>query len=306
MIKGNQQRITHHKKFVPNGTHPSFCFAKTSFMLEPLGETAADKEELLMKRDKNTNYRAEVLDGAPLHYAPQNELGVIFLFAHILKKYRLRIDEIRSGYPDCIAYQKTGSGERKIRIEFELKSRNFKTQGHDPNGCDWIVCWEHNWPNVPKGINVIELRREFGLGVNVWIQPVSGKWSEYLSKIKYSNYWSVPRLAHNGDLLLYYHASPDKCIKDIFILVSNVEKIKAGWKKGMDYMGAIRRICSLKAPIFLEDLKQHKILKTAFFIRRRMQGRHKATEYWTYLYNMIVQRNPNAERSLRKYAPEKL
>jgi hypothetical protein len=29
------------KKFVPYGTHPNFCFAKTSFMLEPLGETAA-------------------------------------------------------------------------------------------------------------------------------------------------------------------------------------------------------------------------------------------------------------------------
>ncbi|PIU63822.1 MAG: hypothetical protein COS84_09195 [Armatimonadetes bacterium CG07_land_8_20_14_0_80_40_9] len=35
---GTAQRITQHKRFVPSGTHPNFCFAKTSFMLGPLGE----------------------------------------------------------------------------------------------------------------------------------------------------------------------------------------------------------------------------------------------------------------------------
>jgi hypothetical protein len=28
--------ITQHKRFVPEGTHPNFCFAKTSFMLRTL------------------------------------------------------------------------------------------------------------------------------------------------------------------------------------------------------------------------------------------------------------------------------
>ena len=32
------QQITQHKRFVPYGTHPNFCFAKTSFMLETLSE----------------------------------------------------------------------------------------------------------------------------------------------------------------------------------------------------------------------------------------------------------------------------
>jgi len=31
-------RLTQHKRFVPNGTHSNFCFAKTSFMLETLAE----------------------------------------------------------------------------------------------------------------------------------------------------------------------------------------------------------------------------------------------------------------------------
>jgi hypothetical protein len=29
---------------------------------------------------------------------------------------------------------------------------------HDPNGCDIIVCWEHNWPECP--LEVIELKKE--------------------------------------------------------------------------------------------------------------------------------------------------
>ena len=42
------RRLTQHKRFVPDGTHPclpsaqagNFCFAKTSFMLETLGAIA--------------------------------------------------------------------------------------------------------------------------------------------------------------------------------------------------------------------------------------------------------------------------
>ncbi len=259
-----------------------------------------------MKKIDNTHRRAEVLEGAPLHYAPQNELGVVFLFSHVLKKLRLKLDEIRPQFPDCIAYQKVGGVEKKVRIEFEFKSRNFRTQGHDHKKCDWVVCWEDNWPDVPEKLYVLELRKMFGLGFNVWIQPVSGKYSERLSEINFSESWSVPSLSNKGDLLLYYHTSPDKCIKDIFKLAGSVEKGEAGWREGKDYFSSIRRICRLKSPVFFEDLKQHKILRTAFFVRSGMQGRPRATEYWPYLFEMIIQRNPNMKRSLMKYAPDRL
>jgi len=42
------------------------------------------------------------------------------------------------------------------QIEFEKESRNFLKHGHDPNGCDLIVCWEHNWPECP--VEVLALR----------------------------------------------------------------------------------------------------------------------------------------------------
>ena len=35
-MKKSPLRLTQHKKFVPNGTHPNFRFAKTSFMQESL------------------------------------------------------------------------------------------------------------------------------------------------------------------------------------------------------------------------------------------------------------------------------
>jgi len=44
MIKDDQQRITQHKRFVPYSTHPNFCFAKTSFMLETLYAISLTKD----------------------------------------------------------------------------------------------------------------------------------------------------------------------------------------------------------------------------------------------------------------------
>lgn len=119
--------------------------------------------------------RPEILEGASLQYAPENELGVVFLFPQLAKKLRIKVERIRPGFPDCIAYQKTAHGEKKIRIEFEFRSSSFKGHNHSRKGCDWIVCWEHDWPGVPESIRVVELKKYFGVGFNVWIQPVLGK-----------------------------------------------------------------------------------------------------------------------------------
>jgi len=254
---------------------------------------------------KQTSDRPEVIEGAPIRYAPQNELGVVFLFSYIAKKWRLRIEKIKSGYPDCIAYQKIRGKEKRIRIEFEYKSKNFKGHGHDPKKCDWIVCWEHNWPDAPQNLNIVELRREFGLGFNVWIVPIR---EHYQKKINDPSFkiWSVPSQAHEGDLILFYFPHPYKYIANIFVLKERAKKIEAVWKEGKDYMTRIERVCYLKSPIFFEDLKKHRILSTAHFVRGKMQGRPNATEYWPYLYDMIIRRNPSKKQKLFKFAPENL
>lgn len=48
---------------------------------------------------------------------------------------------------------------KRVRIEFEFESRNFKEHRHDLDGCDVIVCWRHNWADCPERIEVVELER---------------------------------------------------------------------------------------------------------------------------------------------------
>lgn len=258
------------------------------------------------RTSRGSQKNPEILETGPLRYAPQNELGVVFLFAQFAKKYRLSIEEIKAGFPDCIAYQKTDSGEKRIRIEFEFRSRNFKTQRHPAKECDWIVCWEHNWPGVPRHIRVVELRKEFGLGFNVWVQPVGDRFKDRICEVRSRADWSVPGRASVGDLLLIYHNSPDSCIKELFTLISPVRHERAGWKPGMDYGAEIKRVCHLESPVFWEDLKRSRILKTAGFVRSKMRSRPNVTEYWPYLYELIIKRNPSATDRLAKYAPDRL
>jgi hypothetical protein len=81
----------------------------------------------------------------------------------------------------------------------------------------------------------------------------------------------------------------------------------AEWRKGEANYGSIERVCKLAAPIFLDDLRNHKVLKTASFIRMNMQGRGLlASEYWPYLHSMIHKRNPKARKALARFGPEKI
>jgi len=102
---------------------------------------------MTIPKKKADSHRPHRLDGAPLDYAPENEFGVVFLFSTLAKKqFGLRVERIKSSYPDCIAYR----GENKVRLEFEYRSRNFAGHHHDPKKCDWLVCWIHDWPGCPS------------------------------------------------------------------------------------------------------------------------------------------------------------
>lgn len=154
------------------------------------------------------NCRTEILEGVPMHYAPQNEQGVVFLFSHLAPKLRIRVDEIRQGFPDCIAFEKTSKGERRLRIEFEYLSSSFKTHRHPHQGCDCIVCWEHNWPDCPKQLRIIEIRKFFGLGFKVWLQPANVSQQHHLDHNTMN--WAARKNAHIGDLMLMYRCVPEK------------------------------------------------------------------------------------------------
>jgi hypothetical protein len=96
------------------------------------------------------------------------------------------------------------------------------------------------------------------------------------------------------------------CISHVYRLEERTRKQRAYWKPGKDYMAPIRRVCKLKAPVFLKDFEMHRVLSTAGFVRAKMQGRPNATEYWPYLYDLIVRRNPGLRRTLARYSPDVL
>ena len=105
------------------------------------------------------------LYGAPLGiaamaHAPTNEAGVIFLFGVLAAQLGFRVERMQTAFPDCEAKREIVPGKWEwVRIEFEFESRNFKEHRHDPEGCDVIVCWRHNWADCPERLEVVELSK---------------------------------------------------------------------------------------------------------------------------------------------------
>jgi hypothetical protein len=122
--------------------------------------------DILMRRgvDKSRPVMGEPFDRSPMTNAPVNELGVMVLFGMVAARLGLQVESVQGRFPDCVAKRLVAPGKwQHLRIEFEYESKNFYLHGHDPKGCDMIVCWRHNWKECPEGIEVVELCRLFGM-----------------------------------------------------------------------------------------------------------------------------------------------
>jgi hypothetical protein len=101
--------------------------------------------------------------GAPLiapsmAFCPVNEMGVVFLFGAMASRLGFMVTWIGTQFPDSEAFREVEQGGwQRVRIEFEFHSRNFLSHFHDPEQCDLIVCWEHNWVECP--LEVLELKQ---------------------------------------------------------------------------------------------------------------------------------------------------
>jgi len=89
----------------------------------------------------------QVINYKGMQYAPEGELGVVFLFSKMHRKLGYpTITRIQDNFPDCEAIGPTG---KKVRIEFELLSGNFfhhKPVEKHLKQVDAIICWRDNWP----------------------------------------------------------------------------------------------------------------------------------------------------------------
>ena len=92
-----------------------------------------------------------------LAMTPLNEMGVVYLFGAMALDLGFTVTRIQREFPDCEALRRMDDERcQLVLIEFELESRNFLEHRHDPEKCDMIVCWRHNWPECP--IEVLELK----------------------------------------------------------------------------------------------------------------------------------------------------
>lgn len=112
---------------------------------------------------KEDSVVGEIVNFRGLVYSPINEQGVVFLFGRLLEDLNMRIEEVRTKYPDCIARRYVGKDRwEKVYIEFEYLSSNFIQHGHDPKECDIIVCWKDDLTREQKkkieGIEIIDLK----------------------------------------------------------------------------------------------------------------------------------------------------
>jgi hypothetical protein len=135
----------------PRGTHPSRTTRNRNRAASPQRSNRARRIPRRPACGDSINFGA-------LRNAPVNEIGVISLFSIMAGQLGFRIEGFQSAFPDCLAQRLISPGVwQHVTIEFEFESRGFRNHAHPPDGCDFIVCWHHNWPDCPKNIEVIAL-----------------------------------------------------------------------------------------------------------------------------------------------------
>lgn len=86
-------------------------------------------------------------------FTVRNEQGVVWTWAQVAGKLGYEMVDIRTEYPDAVMLSPAG---QRIAVEFEYKSGNFITHGHDPAECDLVVCWSAD--KVLDGVEVVSLQ----------------------------------------------------------------------------------------------------------------------------------------------------
>ena len=86
-------------------------------------------------------------------FQPENELGVIVLFAQQAEQAGFEIVSIQSAFPDAVVRR----GGIDYRAEFEYVASAFRAHGHDARKVDIIICWKRDAESVLPILALSEL-----------------------------------------------------------------------------------------------------------------------------------------------------
>jgi hypothetical protein len=125
------------------------------------GRTATSVQLEIMRLFPGRGPRRAFAFGPPLNsqyirHEPIDEQGVVFLFGAVAADLGFVVEAVRQRFPDCRAKRNIGGVYHDVTIEFEFRSSDFVKHGHSTEGCDLVVCWQHDWPDCP--IEVLELK----------------------------------------------------------------------------------------------------------------------------------------------------
>jgi len=123
----------------------------------------------------NDENLGEPMDLEIMNYAPTSEQGVVALFSHFMARIKnhqfVKIEFIRLGFPDACAIERVGNTYSRKYLEFEFKASKFKEHIKKPTHrnikCDYVVCWENDFPTCP--IEVIELKKN----ISCWLHQAT-------------------------------------------------------------------------------------------------------------------------------------
>lgn len=260
--------------------------------------------------------RSEPIAIEGVQHAPENEAGVILLFAKLHKKIGFPIiDRIQDRFPDCYAYRRTPNGTRRIWIEFEYRSNAFKKHLRQLKGVrpkkGVIVCWHHDWLGCERHAEVIELRTRIGLGRHVWLQstlPSHQGGLDAAPSMKRNRWsWSVSGRARPGDLVLMWRAGTkagarrENVDEDLLHSFANIFEVTTRpWRdRRWGWQANVRQLALLRNPLRLGALRADRILSRTPWMKFSLQGRWDVTPYWWRLSELIARLNPELKKNQR-------
>jgi len=234
----------------------------------------------------------EPINFGGMTYAPVNELGVVCLFGAISKMLGYHIERVHPHFPDCTA-RKQG---KLVDIEFEFRASNAKVHFNNGNKCDVIVCWENDWPEKPKDLQIIELKKYVGCFRKIWLFSVSKDSWKKLDDQKTLTNWTCTRQSKEGDVVLWWRKTPESAIRDIWVIKSEVKM-----DSRLGCVADMKLIHRLRTPLSIEYIQQDENLSQSNFLKGNFQKRYEVTRYWADFYRLITKLNPELRKPLLKY-----